>query len=233
MILGAVDHAAINWTAKNGPSPLKITEHLFDLITNATTCKDREAVPGNKREIKRKQIIDVATHLFATSGYKDTNIAEIARTAGVSEGTIYEYFLNKESLLIDIPEDKLGKLLDQVTGSEPDDELRRIIHTIFKFYNEDHDYSTILVLMLRPNKNFYCSESNKILDKIFTAIKKTVSAGQERGIFRQNLDPSVYRDLLFGSIDHVMVPWIIFNRNYNLIDIGNEISKFFIDAISC
>ena len=233
MILGTVDHVAINWTVKNGPSPLEITEHLFSLISNATTCKDEEVALVNKKELKRKQILNVATHLFATSGYKDTNMAEIARTAGVSEGTIYEYFLNKRNLLINIPENRLSKLLDQLAGSEPEDEIRKIIHTIFKFHNEDHDYSTILVLMLRPDKNFYKSESNEILDKIFAVIEKSISAGQSRGIFRQNLDPAVYRALLFGSIDHVMIPWIIFNRNYDLVEVGNEVSRLFISAISC
>ena len=233
MILGTIDHVAINWTVKNGPSPLDITEHLFALITQATACQNEEVVSVDKKDLKRKQIINVATHLFATSGYKDANIAEIARTAGVSEGTIYEYFHNKEDLLISIPENKLSKLLDQLTGNEPEDELRKIIHTIFKFYNEDHDYATILVLMLRPNKNFHCSKSNEILNEIFAAIEKTISTGQQRGIFRHNLAPSVYRALLFGSIDHIMIPWIIFNRNYNLVEVGNEVSRLFISAISC
>ena len=233
IILGTVDHVAINWTVKHGPSPLEITDHLFDLITNATAYRKERVVPTDKKELKRKQIINVATRLFAKSGYKDTNIAEIARTAGVSEGTIYEYYQNKENLLINIPENKLGKLLGQLGGNEPENELRKIIHEIFNFHNEDRDYSTVLVLMLRPNKNFYCSESNKILNKIFAVIEKTISNGQRLGSFRKNLDPFVYRALLFGSIDHIIIPWIIFNRNYNLVEIGNEVSRFFINAISC
>ena len=233
MILGTVDHVAINWTMKNGPCPLEIAEQIFVLIANATACKDKEVIPIDKKELKRKQIINVATHLFAISGYKNTSMAEIARTAGVSEGTIYEYFRNKENLLISIPENKLGKLLAQLDGNELKDELQKTIHTIFKFHSENRDYSTVLVLMLRPNRNFYYSESNEIIKKIFAIIKKYIAAGQNRGMFRQNLDPSVYKALLFGSIDHVIIPWIIFNRDYNLDKVGNEVSKLFISAISC
>lgn len=230
MILGTVDHVAINWTMKNGPSPLEITEHFFDLITNAITRKEENFIQVEKKELKRRQIINVASQMFAKSGYKDTNIAEIARTAGVSEGTIYEYYQNKENLLINIPEDKLCKLLAQLRNT-PENELRKIIHALFNFHNEDRNYSTILVLMLRPNKNFYYSESNKILDEIFEVIQKNIHIGQKDGSFKKDLDPSVYRALLFGSIDHIIIPWIIFNRNYDLIQMGNEVSRLFINAI--
>ncbi len=75
MILGTVDHMAINWTVKNGPSPLAMTEHLFSLITNATTSQNEEVAPLAKKELKRKKIINSATRLFAASGYKATKRA--------------------------------------------------------------------------------------------------------------------------------------------------------------
>jgi len=85
--------------------------------------------------------------------------------------------------------------------------------------------------MLRPNKKFYYSESNKILDQIFDLIQKIIVKGQATGKFKKNLDPEAYRSLLFGSIDHIIIPWIIFDRKYDLIKVGNEVSKLFINAI--
>ena len=232
MILGTVDHVAINWTVKNGHSPLELAEHIFDLIYNAICCKQGNIHPVDKKELKRRQIINAATSLFAKFGYKDTNILEIARTACVAEGTIYDYYKNKENLLINIPEGKLGELLCEINGNAPENELKKIIHSLFNFHNKDRDYSTILVLMLRPNKSFYYSKSNKILDQIFILIQKTIIAGQKSGSFRQDLVPSAYKALLFGSIDHILIPWIVFNRKYDLIKVGNEVSKLFISAIA-
>lgn len=231
MILGTVDHVAINWTIKNAPSPLEMTEHLFELIINSVTRKEDDYVQLDKKEAKRKRIINEATQIFAQKGYKSTNIGKIALSAGVAEGTIYEYYQNKENLLISIPEGKLSMLLNQLSGDVPEEELKRIIHTIFAFHNNNRDYSTVLVLMLRPNKNFYYSESNKILDQIFDIIQKIIAKGQAIGKFKKNLDPEAYRSLLFGSIDHIIIPWIIFNRQYDLIKVGDEVSKLFINAI--
>ncbi|MCK4655668.1 MAG: helix-turn-helix transcriptional regulator, partial [candidate division Zixibacteria bacterium] len=60
--------------------------------------QDTEAV----REKRRKQIIRAAETEFARKGYYNTDVASIAERAGVSKGTIYNYFDNKEALLMGV-----------------------------------------------------------------------------------------------------------------------------------
>src|SRR2546427_8650924 len=52
-----------------------------------------EAAPAS-----RERILAAAERRFATFGYRRTGIAEIAREAGVSAGTIYRYFESKEDV---------------------------------------------------------------------------------------------------------------------------------------
>jgi len=51
-------------------------------------------------EARRNQILDAAASVFAEKGYHRATTKEIASVAGVSEGTIYNYFDNKADLLI-------------------------------------------------------------------------------------------------------------------------------------
>jgi len=51
---------------------------------------------------KRKLIREAAIKLFAEKGYHETRADEIAQEAGVAVGTIYNYFKNKEDILLDI-----------------------------------------------------------------------------------------------------------------------------------
>ncbi len=51
---------------------------------------------------KRQAILSAARELFATQGYEETTIAEIARAAGMAVGTVYLYFQNKHDILIDV-----------------------------------------------------------------------------------------------------------------------------------
>jgi AcrR family transcriptional regulator len=53
-------------------------------------------------EARRNQILDAAAKVFAQKGFHRATTREIAQTAGVSEGTIYNYFDSKGDLLISI-----------------------------------------------------------------------------------------------------------------------------------
>jgi TetR/AcrR family fatty acid metabolism transcriptional regulator len=53
-------------------------------------------------EARRNQILDAAAAVFAEKGFHHATTKEIARAAGVSEGTIYNYFASKADLLIGI-----------------------------------------------------------------------------------------------------------------------------------
>lgn len=57
---------------------------------------------------RREQILGAATRVFAERGFSRATTREVARQAGVSEGTIYNYFKDKESLLMAIM-DKLNE----------------------------------------------------------------------------------------------------------------------------
>jgi AcrR family transcriptional regulator len=59
---------------------------------------------------RRRQILDAATRVFAERGYPRATIRQVARSAGVAEGTIYNYFADKEDLLFG--------LLDRVNESD-------------------------------------------------------------------------------------------------------------------
>jgi AcrR family transcriptional regulator len=62
-------------------------------------------VPDNTRDDardKRQAILSAARELFATRGYDETTIAEIARVAGVAVGTVYLYFQSKHDILLDV-----------------------------------------------------------------------------------------------------------------------------------
>jgi AcrR family transcriptional regulator len=57
------------------------------------------AAPGAGEDpVKRAQIIEGARQVFLAEGYEGASMSHIARAAGVSKGTLYVYFTNKEAL---------------------------------------------------------------------------------------------------------------------------------------
>jgi TetR/AcrR family fatty acid metabolism transcriptional regulator len=63
---------------------------------------------------RRNQILDAATKVFAEKGFHPTTIKDIAREAGIADGTIYIYFENKTALMLGI--------LDRMNESEQREE---------------------------------------------------------------------------------------------------------------
>lgn len=53
-------------------------------------------------EDKKARIYECGKELFSEKGFKDTNVADITRKAGVSVGTFYNYYASKEKLFMDI-----------------------------------------------------------------------------------------------------------------------------------
>jgi AcrR family transcriptional regulator len=51
---------------------------------------------------RREQILEAATRVFADKGFSRATTREVAREAGISEGTIYNYFEDKDALLMAI-----------------------------------------------------------------------------------------------------------------------------------
>ena len=51
---------------------------------------------------RRNQILDAAIAVFAEKGFERATIRDVAKEAGIADGTIYNYFHNKTSLLIGI-----------------------------------------------------------------------------------------------------------------------------------
>jgi AcrR family transcriptional regulator len=76
------------------------------MISNGSAIKEgyMPTSPDPIREqliqARRNQILDAATAVFAEKGFHRATTKEIASTAGVSEGTIYNYFTSKEDLLV-------------------------------------------------------------------------------------------------------------------------------------
>jgi AcrR family transcriptional regulator len=56
----------------------------------------RETKPPEER---RRDILDAALHLFATQGFNETSVQDIAAAAGMATGTVYLYFPSKEHVL--------------------------------------------------------------------------------------------------------------------------------------
>ena len=69
----------------------------------------------------RRQLLDAASELFVAVGYAGVTHADIAVAAHIGRTTFYEYFANKEDVLVQLVEDRLPRLAGEILDSIPTD----------------------------------------------------------------------------------------------------------------
>lgn len=79
-----------------------------------------EGLRERKRRLTRQLISDAATTLFATRGFDNVRVSEVADRVGVSEKTIYNYFPTKESLVLDTADEAVERLARALRERRPD-----------------------------------------------------------------------------------------------------------------
>jgi len=95
------------------------------------------------REERKKQIQEAALEVFAKNGYHKASISQIAKEANISKGLVYNYFENKEELLLQVMSDGIEYLLRSYkhqSQEKASDELRKMIKTSFDMMDEDHNH---------------------------------------------------------------------------------------------
>lgn len=101
---------------------------------------------------KRRQILEGARRVFLAQGFDGASMGEIARTAGVSKGTLYVYFASKEALFEALTQAERGGLAEalfQLDENDPDvrSALLRVGHSFLEMMmRPDHVSSVRMVI---------------------------------------------------------------------------------------
>jgi AcrR family transcriptional regulator len=85
-----------------------------------------------KKRQMREQLADIAARLFAERGYDAVSVTEVARAAGVSDQTVFNYFPTKPELVLDRAEEfrelYRATVRDRPAGVTPAEALRPLVH---------------------------------------------------------------------------------------------------------
>jgi len=110
---------------------------------------------------KRRRVLTEAAQLFAERGFSATDVAELASRAGVSKGSLYNYFESKEDLYLHVCKDGLAQSRRAVYGGmDPEWDIYKKISLDVEKYTADH-------------------------------LKDQIHRGQAQGIVRRDLDPKL------------------------------------------
>src|SRR4051812_48880092 len=161
---------------------------------------------------KQKQIISTAERLFSTKGFDGTSVRDIADEAGVNIAMISYYFGSKEKLMEALFERRSSDIKLQVENLLQNDKLDQFekMGTLVDGYIDRvmHKQPFFKIMMCEQviNKNpVIINLIHDLKRKNTEAISTLIKDGQEKGVFKKNVDVLLLMNSLIGTITQMML----------------------------
>lgn len=185
---------------------------------------------------KRDLILKAATKVFAQNGFFQSQVADVARVAGVAAGTVYLYFKGKDDLLVSIFERSMKEVLaegrealEKIT--DPEQRLRKIAQLHLARVGRDRDHAVVFQVELRQSVKFMERFSETFLQDYFAVIRQAIADGQQAGAFRKDINPTTATKIFFGALDEMATNWVLSRRKYDLRAEADAVVDLFINGV--
>ena len=204
---------------------LSITKKLaFDEIN------DYSGPPG---KIK----IAAAMHrLLENKDFASITTAEISKNSGVNESMIYRYFNDKRGLLhyilgryLEVTYKGIVDSLDGLTSAV--DKLQAVIRGTVGFYLHNGTFAKILFLEVRNFPGYWESDTYKMVKRYTQLYTDIIEQGLASGEIRPDIEPWHIMQSLLGTVEHMILPSLIFRKALDVDACTEAISKLILDGL--
>src|SRR5919107_1737290 len=177
---------------------------------------------------KREAILKAATCVFAQNGYFNSKVSDIAKAAGVADGTVYLYFKSKEEILHSIFDRTMAEGIELAKEQladcgTPQEKLRWLSKLHLERLGADRDLAVVFQVELRGSTKFMEEFSAAGFAEYLRLIRETFEEGQRAGVFRRELRAKTVAKILFGALDEMATNWILSHRRYKLAPAADEV----------
>ena len=202
-----------------------------------TTLRKLPSRPAGPAADKREAILKAATEVFARNGFFQSQVADVAREAGVAAGTVYLYFRSKDDLLVSLFErtmrDAIAEGRAALEGvADPRERLALIARLHLERLGRDRDLAVVFQVELRQSTKFMERFSSTFLRDYLGLIRDTLAQGQAAGDFRSDLNPTIAAKIFFGALDEMATNWMLSRRRYSLPAQAETIVDLFINGVA-
>jgi AcrR family transcriptional regulator len=144
---------------------------------------------SSRRAVIEEHLLDVAAKRFASTGYRQTTLDEIARHAGVAKASMYRYFENKQELLAKIfvkVADTVAKGVQPVltTTLPPEEKLRRAVQHLLHTIGENVSFFTVFYSEEADLPPKLRAEVTQVRQRLAANLESILQEGMEQGGFR-------------------------------------------------
>ena len=192
---------------------------------------------------KRDRILTSAMKVFARKGFASARVSDVAREAGVADGTIYLYFPSKDAILIAIFEEGMQRVIEGLVKGlkpidEPADRLRYFCRYHLRTVEDDPDLGEVLLVELRFSDKFLTEyKPGAMLDRYLEHLAAIIVEGQRRGSFKREIPTGLAMGAIFGALDEISLHRVLQRRKraeptFDIEAVADSISSLLIKGLA-
>ena len=198
------------------------------------TEQTQTSPPTSKR---RDELLRIAAELFATKGFKNTTVRDIADAAGILSGSLYHHFDSKESMVDEIlssfQEELFGKYAEILAGSAaPRAKLEEAVRVSFEAIDHHRDEVAIFqneadYLGTFDRFGYLADRNQESRDVWLTLLGEGISSGG----LRQDLDIELVYRFIRDTV-WVAVRWYRPGAKLSHHDVADQYLTILLDGIT-
>lgn len=203
-------------------------DQLMELITGRPKrAPDRKQDRSKRTE---QQILNAALRVFARDGISRSRIADIAAEAGISTSTLYEYYKSKEDLAYDLPSSHLVTFFKEyaaavVGKTSAREKLHLYLSMSADFAREHAEWGRLFYLEIWPSVLVSETELRHSVDDFARVALFLVDEAVRQGEFPAGYSRYETASILVGSVNQVIITWLLYRRPRNLTKASVEIAE--------
>jgi len=185
---------------------------------------------------RKRQILDRSAEIFARKGVTATTIRDIAEAVGVYSGALYHYFPSKEAIVTELIREYLEDLTLRCTEvmarSLPPVERLEALAEIALATSEDYHGATSIWRREGEymRERVVAADMVETADAMQVAWRDTIAEGVEDGTFRTDIDPEIFRELLYDAVWHAS-RWFRSGPEQTTADLAHTVMTVFVDGL--
>ena len=196
----------------------------------------RTATNRIEKNHKYNQILEAAIKVFARQGFHQSTVAQIAKEAGVADGTIYLYFKNKDDILVQFFNYKTKQVFDsfraEVARTESSlDKLRYLIRRHLEEFQRNREMAVVYQVETHQNSRLAEPQIREMSKMYRDIISEIVEKGQQEGAIRKDLYVGLVKRFIIGAVDEVINTWLHSKGDYDLVSMAEPLVELFIKGI--
>ncbi|SFD02236.1 TetR/AcrR family transcriptional regulator [Spirosoma endophyticum] len=179
----------------------------------------------------KERILEETERLFWKYGVRSVTMEEIAKQLGISKKTIYQHFTDKEQILYEVLQDKIGKHQSEmacavVETTNPVEEIMNVLNMMHK--NADQISPNLLIDIKRYYPQAFVLFRKFKEEHIMRSILENIKKGVDQGLYRADINPDILARLRVEQIELAFDNDIFPTDQYTMHDIQYELMHHFI-----